>query len=151
MALSQMVLREKLKLIRKASGQTQPNFAKSISVSLSTYKRYELGDSEMSITAFFNLTEKYPEYSLWLTSGETIPSAGQISPNDEKPVMEGAAVPAELLNAAFERTMTASIALGWLTPKPDIQFSMLADLLRHDFVAEGGKLIEQAENDREAV
>lgn len=142
MVLSQMKLREKLKLIRKTNKQTQPDFAKSISVSLSTYKRYELGDIEISMTAFLSLTEKHPEYSLWLISGETIPSAGQISPNDEKPKMEGAAVPAELLNAAFEQTLTTSIELGWITPKESVNFSMLSDLLRHDFVQKGGRLIE---------
>ena len=147
MALSQMKLREKLKLVRKISNQTQPDFAKSIAVSLSTYKRYELGESEISIAAFLKIVEKHPEYSLWLVSGETIPSAGQISPNDEKPKMEGAAVPAELLNAAFEQTLTTSIELGWITPKEGVNFSMLSDLLRHDFVQQGGRLIELAEDD----
>ena len=53
-----------------------------------------------------------------------------------------AAVPVELLNAAFEQTLTTSIELGWVTPKEGVNFSMLADLLRHDFVQQGGRLIE---------
>lgn len=147
----QVDLKLKVKKIRKKLKFTQVSFAKFLDMSASSYQGYELGVSAIPSSMLINITEKFPEYTLWLMTGETNIAAGQISPDDEKPKMEGAAVPAELLNAAFERTMTASIALGWLTPKPDIQFSMLADLLRHDFVAEGGKLIEQVEDERDAV
>lgn len=146
-----MDLKLKIKTIRKKLKFTQAGFAKHLDIPASSYQGYELGVNPVPSNVLFKITEKFPEYTLWLMTGETAPSAGQISPNDEKPKMEGAAVPAELLNAAFERMLTASIALGWLTPKPDIQFSMLADLLRHDFVAEGGKLIERSEDERDVV
>ena len=146
-----MELGAKFKIIRKKHKFTQVNFAKELDIPFGSYQKYELGQYEVASSALLKITEKFPEYTLWLMTGQVNIPAGQITPNDEKPKMEGAAVPAELLNAAFERMMTASIALGWLTPKPDIQISMLADLLRHDFVAEGGKLIERAEDERDAV
>lgn len=141
----------KIKKIRKKQKYTQVGFAKELDIPFGSYQKYELEQYEVSAGALIKIVERFPEYTLWLMTGETALSSGQISPNDEKPKMEGAAVPAELLNAAFERMLTASIALGWLTPKPEIKFSMLADLLRHDFVAEGGKLIEQVEDERDAV
>lgn len=141
----------KIRAIRKKLKFTQAGFAKHLDIPASSYQRYELGNNDVPSSVLFKITENFPEYTLWLMTEQTNVAAGQISPNDEKPKMEGAAVPAELLDAAFERMLTASIALGWLTPKPEIQFSMLADLLRHDFVAEGGKLIEQSEDERDAV
>lgn len=147
----QVDLKLKIKAIRKKLKFTQASFAKSLGMSASSYQGYELGVSAVPSNLLLKITEEFPEYTLWLMTGETNIPAGQISPDDEKPKMEGAAVPAELLDAAFERMLTASIALGWLTPKPEIQFSMLADLLRHDFVAEGGKLIEQSEDERDVV
>jgi len=148
---SQVDSKLKIKAIRKKLKFTQAGFAKHLDIPASSYQRYELGSSEVTSGALFKITRCFPEYTLWLMTGQVNIAAGQISPNDEKPKMEGAAVPAKLLDAAFERMMTASIALGWLTPKPEIQFSMLADLLRHDFVAEGGKLVEQSEDERDAV
>jgi len=138
-----MELREKIKLIRKVRNYTQVNFAKLIDIPFSTFKRYELGDSEVAISAFFKITKEFPEYALWLSSDEVAPESGQIAPGDEAPKMGGNGVPEKLLNAAFEKTITTSISLGWLTAKPEIQFSMLSDLMRHDFVEQGGKLIAQ--------
>lgn len=139
-----MELRKKLKLIRTANGYTQPKFAEFIGIPVSTYKKYELGDSEVAISAFLKVAEKFPSYALWLTTGEISPEAGQTAPGEDAPKMGQAGVPAELLNSAFERTMDASISLGWLSPKDGIKFSMLADLFRHDFVEVGGVLIEPA-------
>lgn len=141
----------KIKAIRKKQKFTQAGFAKHLDIPASSYQRHELGNNEVPASLLFKITEKFPEYTLWLMTEQTNIAAGQISPSDEKTKMEGAAVPAELLNSAFERMLTASIALGWLTPKPEIKFSMLADLLRHDFIAEGGKLIEQSEDERDVV
>lgn len=146
-----MNLQEKIKLVRTSQAFTQAKFAEKIDIPLTSLRKYESGEREPSGKALLKIIDCFPQFALWITTEKTIPEGGQIAPGDKKPQMGDSGVPAELLNAAFERTMTASIALGWLTPKPDIQFSMLADLLRHDFVAEGGKLIEQAEDDREAV
>lgn len=142
-----MDLKLKFKLIRKKEGFTQNNFAKFLSVPASSYQRYELGTSEVPSSVLFKITKLFPEYTMWLMNDDTGISAEQISPNDEKPKTKSAAIPAELLNAAFEQTLTTSIELGWVTPKEGVNFSMLSDLLRHDFVQQGGCLIEPAEND----
>lgn len=145
-----MNLNEKIRLIRKTHNHTQKVFAEILSMPISTLKKYENGDREPSGSALLKITESYPQYALWLTTDKVIPEGGQIRPGDSRIQMGYSGVPAELLNSAFEKTITASIALGWLSAKPDIKFSMLADLLRHDFVAEGGKLIEQAEDESKA-
>ncbi|MFT5879583.1 MAG: transcriptional regulator with XRE-family HTH domain [Moritella sp.] len=145
-----MELKDKIKLIRKAHGYTQAKFAENLDIAFRTFQKYELGNVELSMKAFLKISEKYPQYALWLTTTKVAPEIGQIAPGDNAPQMGSAGVPAELLNSAFEKTITASIALGWLSAKPDIKFSMLADLLRHDFVAEGGKLIEQAADESES-
>jgi transcriptional regulator with XRE-family HTH domain len=142
-----MQLREKLKLIRNTHGIKQLEFAESIDIPRRTYQKYESGEVEVSIKAFLNTLEKYPEYALWLSISNVEPEVGQIAPGNNTPKMGKDGVPAELLNAAFEQTLTTSIELGWITPKEGVNFSMLSDLLRHDFVQQGGRLIEQAEDD----
>lgn len=141
----QMELNEKIKLIRKKHKFTQAEFAEMLDIPPSTYKKNELGQREMSVSKLLKVIEKYPEYALWLTTEEVAPEAGQIAPGENGPKMGHSGVPAELLNSAFERTMDASISLGWLSPKEGIKFSMLADLFRHDFVEVGGVLIEPVE------
>lgn len=147
MVCSQMELKEKIKTIRKTHGYTQKSFAKYLDIPAGSYQKYELGDVEVSMSAFLKITEHFSEYALWLTTTKVAPEIGQIAPGDNTPKMGYTGVPAELLNSAFEKTITASIALGWLSAKPDIKFSMLADLLRHDFVEMGGKLIEQEKDE----
>ncbi len=145
-----MNLNEKIKLIRKTHGSTQKVFAEILSMPISTLKKYESGDREPSGSALQKIANQFPNFSLWLILNEVAPESGQVAPGDEAPKMSGDGVPAELLNAAFEKTITTSISLGWLTAKPEIQFSMLSDLMRHDFVEQGGKLILQDADENES-
>lgn len=147
MVQSQMQLSEKIKLIRKTHSSTQSAFAESIGVPFRTYQKYESGKVDISIKAFLNISEQYPHYALWLSTSNVEPEVGQIAPGSNAPKMGKEGVPAELLNAAFEQTLTTSIELGWITPKKGVNFSMLSDLLRHDFVQQGGRLIEPVEGD----
>ena len=144
---SQMKLKDKFKLIRKTQGLTQTAFAEKLDGAFRTYQKYEHGTVEVSMKAFLSLTKNHPEYALWLSTSSVEPEVGQIAPGNNTPKMGKDGVPAELLNAAFEQTLTTSIELGWITPKEGVNFSMLSDLLRHDFVQQGGRLIEQAEDD----
>ena len=146
-----MQIGEKIKLIREVHGYNRVEFANILSMPKSSLEQYERETRSPSGKALLKITEHFPQYALWFTTNTLAPESGQIAPGDDIPKMCNNGVPAELLDAAFERMLTASIALGWLTPKPDIQFSMLADLLRHDFVAEGGKLIERSEDERDVV
>ncbi|GIC79349.1 helix-turn-helix transcriptional regulator [Moritella sp. F3] len=144
-----MELKEKIKLIRNTHGYTQANFAKLTDIPFRSYQKYELGNTEVAMSAFLKISDKFPQYALWLTTGKVNLEAGQVAPGDEAPKMSGDGVPEELLNTAFEKTITTSISLGWLTAKPEIQFSMLSDLMRHDFVEQGGKLISQDADESE--
>lgn len=146
-----MKISEKIKLIRETHNYNRVEFANILSMPKSSLEQYERDTRSPSGKALLKITEHFPQYALWFTTNTTAPESGQIKPGEDAPKMNNSGVPAELLDAAFERMLTASIALGWLTPKPEIQFSMLADLLRHDFVAEGGKLIEQSEDERDVV
>lgn len=142
-----MELKIKIKLIRKKHGYTQVSFAKFLDIPYSSYQKYELGGNEISSSALFKIAEHFPQYTLWLMTEQARVDVIQASPSDDNVKMLENGVPAELLNAAFEQTLTTSIELGWITPKEGVNFSMLSDLLRHDFVQQGGRLIEQVEGD----
>ncbi len=145
-----MKLNEKLKLIRTTHSHTQIKFSELIDIPRRTYQKYELGNAEMPTSAFLKISDRYPQYALWLVSDKVAPEIGQVAPSDDTPKMGFSGVPEELLNTAFEKTITTSISLGWLTAKPEIQFSMLSDLMRHDFVEQGGKLISQDADENES-
>ena len=142
-----MNLQEKIKLVRKSQELTQNKFAEAIGIPATSLKKYESGERKPSGEALLKIIEHFPQFALWITTGETIPEGGQVMPGEVKIQMGYSGVPAELLNAAFEQTLTTSIELGWITPKEGVNFSMLSDLLRHDFVQQGGRLIELAEDD----
>ena len=143
-----MELKIKLKIIRKKHGYTQANFAKFLDIPYSSYQKYELGGNEASSSTLFKIVEKFPQYALWLMTEQANIDVTQVSPSDQDVKINiAAAVPVELLNAAFEQTLTTSIELGWVTPKEGVNFGMLADLLRHDFVQQGGRLIEPISDD----
>lgn len=144
-----MTLQEKIRLIRKSQNLTQAKFAEIIDIPMTSLRKYEKGEREPSGKALLKIIESFPQFALWMTTGETIPEGGQIMPGEIKIQMGYSGVPAELLNAAFEQTLTTSIELGWITPKEGVNFSMLSDLLRHDFVQQGGRLIESVEDDEE--
>ena len=138
-----MDLKEKLKLIWKNSDKTQPKFGEFVSIPLSTMKKYLTGEREVSGDAVFKIIDKYPQYALWLTINEVAPEVGQISPELDMPKMGTTGVPEKLIDDAFEQTMNTAIALSWLTPKEGLEFSMLNDLHRHNFVEAGGILFAQ--------
>lgn len=142
-----MQLSKKIKLIRETHGYNRVEFAEILSMPKSSLEKYETDERSPSGKALLKIIEMYPQYALWLTTDGSVSGDSQVVPGDKKPQMGGAAVPAELLNAAFEQTLTTSIELGWVTPKEGVNFSMLADLLRHDFVQQGGRLIEPISDD----
>lgn len=146
---SQMDLQEKIRLVRTSQKITQVKFAEITGIPATSIKKYEKGERKPSGEALLKIIEHFPQFALWMTTGETIPEGGQIMPGEIKIQMGYSGVPAELLNAAFEQTLTTSIELGWITPKEGVNFSMLSDLLRHDFVQQGGRLIESVEGDEE--
>lgn len=135
----------KIKEIREAEGLSRPQLSEMTGILPDTIKKIE---SHKIKSVGFESLEKittHPDlqkYTLWLMTGTTVPEMGQIAPGETVKTGGSVGIPANLLNNAFERTVTTSIALGWLNAKEGINFSMLADLFRHDFVEVGGVLIE---------
>jgi len=138
-----MDLKEKIKLIRKASGLTQPKISELVGIPLNSIRNYERGERGVSALFLLKICEIFPQYTLWLMTNEIAPEVGQISPEQDMPKMASAGVPEKLLNDSFFQTMNTAIALSWLTPKEGLEFSMLSDLHRHNFVEAGGVLIAQ--------
>jgi transcriptional regulator with XRE-family HTH domain len=135
-------LKQKLKLIIKTSGLTYAKFADLTSISLSSLKKYAGGESDAPFKVILKITASFPQYALWLTTNNVAPEVGQISPDIEMPQLMSVGIPHEIVDKAFDKTMETSLMLGWLTPKEGIEFSMLADLHRHNFVEAGGVLLE---------
>lgn len=80
-----MELREKIKAIRNKVGETQTDFAESLSIPLSTLKKYESGHSNIALPVISKITQHqvYKKFALWLLTDEVAPESGQISPDDE--------------------------------------------------------------------
>ena len=81
----QMELKEKIKAIRKKVGATQTDFAESLSIPLSTLKKYESGHSNIALPVITKITqhEVYKKFALWLLTDDIAPESGQVSPDDE--------------------------------------------------------------------
>jgi transcriptional regulator with XRE-family HTH domain len=149
-----MEIAQKIKLIRTSEGLSQPKLSKLIDIPLNTIGNYETGSRKVSAEYLLKLSDKFSKYALWLMTDQVAPEVGQVSPEDNQPQMNCIGVPEKLLDDAFGQTMTTAIALSWLTPKEGIEFSMLSDLHRHNFVEAGGILFsqdsEQEENESKA-
>lgn len=77
-----MELGEKLKAMRRKEGMTQAQLCEATGLSLSSYKKYELGlRIEVSYVAMqkIALHPSFKKYTLWLMTDETAPECGQIS------------------------------------------------------------------------
>lgn len=72
----------KMKAIRSREGMTQGEFCQLLGFSLSTWKKYEAGITEMALAPFLVVANhpQFTKYALWLTTGGTAEQIGQISP-----------------------------------------------------------------------
>ncbi|XYQ83719.1 helix-turn-helix domain-containing protein [Pseudomonas syringae] len=77
-----MDLPAKMKAIRKKEGLTQTEFCEIVGISISSWKKYEAGITEMGLQPFLKVAnhERFRKYALWLTSGEVVTEVGQVSP-----------------------------------------------------------------------
>lgn len=77
-----MGLPEKMKAIRAKEGLTQGEFCQLIEVSISSWKKYEAGITDMGLLPFMKVVNhpRFKKYTLWLTTDDTAPDCGQISP-----------------------------------------------------------------------
>lgn len=72
----------KMKAIRSREGMTQSEFCQLLGFSLSTWKKYEAGITEMALSPFLVVANhsRFTKYALWLTTGRTAAEIGQVSP-----------------------------------------------------------------------
>ncbi|GGB39457.1 transcriptional regulator [Oceanisphaera marina] len=76
---------KKIRQIREVMGLSRPKFAELLQVPPTTLKNYELGYREVG-GAFLVALAQHPElhkYTLWLLTGQTIESVGQIAPEQD--------------------------------------------------------------------
>lgn len=72
----------KMKAIRAKENLTQGDFCREVNISLSSWKKYEASITDMGLAPFLKVANhpRFRKYALWLTTGETAPECGQISP-----------------------------------------------------------------------
>ena len=127
----QVTLGEKFKLIRNTFNLNQPDFAKLVDISVSSYKKYEAEFQGVGTPALQKIAS-HPEclkYALWLLTGETNIAAGQIAPGDPSPdvAVEQVAQSKEEYEQAFksqvEETVFMFCAMEWFKMAPDVKIS----------------------------
>lgn len=77
-----MELPAKMKAIRAKEGLTQGEFCALVDISISSWKKYEAAITDMGLLPFLKITNhtRFKKYALWLTTGDTAPDCGQVSP-----------------------------------------------------------------------
>lgn len=77
-----MDLPAKMKALRTREGLTQTEFCDVVGISLSSWKKYEAGITDMGLSPFLKIANhpRFKKYALWLTTGDSAPDSGQISP-----------------------------------------------------------------------
>lgn len=77
-----MDLPAKMKAIRARENLTQGDFCQLVEISLSSWKKYDAGLTEMGLQPFLKVANhpRFKKYALWLTTGESAPDCGQVSP-----------------------------------------------------------------------
>ncbi|MBA1231098.1 helix-turn-helix transcriptional regulator [Pseudomonas viridiflava] len=77
-----MDLPAKMKAIRTKEGLTQTEFCEIVGISISSWKKYEAGITEMGLQPFLKVAnhERFRKYAFWLTTGDVVAEVGQVSP-----------------------------------------------------------------------
>lgn len=91
---------EKFRLIRKAEGMTRQEFADAVGLSYGTITNYETRGIQVTEGALMKVAKhpRFKKYAYWLSTDETMPEVGQISPalslnGSEEPVESPDSVP----------------------------------------------------------
>ncbi|EGT0616326.1 helix-turn-helix transcriptional regulator [Salmonella enterica] len=73
---------EKFRLIRKAEGMTRQEFADAVGLPYGTLTNYETKGFQVTEGALMKITKnpRFKKYAYWLSTDETMPEVGQISP-----------------------------------------------------------------------
>ena len=71
---------EKFRLIREAEGMTRQEFADCVGLPYGTVTNYEVRGKQVTEGALVTKHPKFKKYAYWLSTDETMPEVGQISP-----------------------------------------------------------------------
>ncbi|KIU46189.1 repressor [Pseudomonas putida] len=77
-----MDLPAKMKAIRAKERLTQGEFCELVEISISSWKKYEAGITDMGLLPFLKVANhpRFTKYALWLTTGAVAVDCGQVSP-----------------------------------------------------------------------
>lgn len=75
-------INRRIKKIREKEGISRTKFAELIGTTERKIQNVEQELQRVQDDLIENIIKKFPQYAYWLVTGETIPEAGQISPND---------------------------------------------------------------------
>jgi transcriptional regulator with XRE-family HTH domain len=73
---------DKFRLIREAEGMTRQEFADAVGLPYGTITNYESRGKQVTEGALMKVTKhpRFKKYAYWLSTDETMPEVGQISP-----------------------------------------------------------------------
>lgn len=79
---SMSTMGEKFRLIRKSEGMTRQEFADAVGLSYGTVTNYETRGIQVTEGALMKVAKhpRFKKYAYWLSTDETMPEVGQISP-----------------------------------------------------------------------
>lgn len=74
---------KRIKAIRIAEGFSQKDMAQLIDIPIGTLKNYEQDRNALTFETVSKIAshERFKKYAYWLTTGETLPESGLISPD----------------------------------------------------------------------
>ena len=77
---------ERIRQIREKLGLGRQAFADQTGIEKKTIENIELGKQKVYAWHIEAIAAKWPQYAYWLVTGQTIPEAGQISPDEAENV-----------------------------------------------------------------
>lgn len=78
------MMKDRIRKLRESLGLDRTMFEAKTGIKAKTWSNVESGTQRANEEHIQAIIEKWPEYAYWLTTGKTIPEAGQISPEIEE-------------------------------------------------------------------
>lgn len=77
-------MKDRIRKLRESLKLDRTMFATETGIKAKTWANVESGIQKANEEHIKAIINKWPEYAYWLTTGQTIPEAGQISPEIEE-------------------------------------------------------------------
>jgi len=78
------MMKDRIRKLRENLGFDRTMFEEQTGIKAKTWANVENGLQKANEEHIKAIVEKWPEYAYWLTTGLTLPEAGQISPDIEE-------------------------------------------------------------------